>query len=97
MACTVILEVNAKQGTGNDLLATFKEILPDTRGYDGCTGLDVYQNQDDSDILIIVGNWESKAHYEKYLGWRQETCVFESLAAVLEGPPSIRYFDLTDA
>ena len=97
MACTVILEAKAKQGTGNDLLATFKEVLPGTRSYDGCLGVDTYQSQDDSDVLIMVEKWESRAHYDKYLGWRQETGVLESLAAALESPPSIRYFDLTDA
>ena len=31
----VILEVKAKEGTGNDLIATFKTLFPDTRAYDG--------------------------------------------------------------
>lgn len=97
MACTVILEVKANPGTGNDLLATFKEILPDTRGYDGCLGVDTYQNQDDADVIVLVEQWESKAHYETYLGWRQETGALESLGAAVAGPPSIRYFNATDA
>jgi len=58
--------------------------------------LDVYQNQDDSDVMVLVENFESKAHYEKYLAWREETGVLQKLGAALEGPPSIRFFDLTD-
>ena len=96
MAVTIILEIQAKKGTGNDLLATMKGILPETRNYDGCIGLNVYQNQDDSDVMVLVENFESKAHYEKYLAWREETGVLQKLGAALEGPPSIRFFDLTD-
>ena len=37
------------------------------------------------------------AHYEKYLAWREETGILQQLSAALEGPPSIRFFDLVDA
>ena len=97
MATTVILEVKAKPGTGNEVLAKFKEVLPDTRGYDGCISLDTLQNQEDPDTIMLVENWESKAHYDKYLAWRKETGAFDQLASALAGEPSIRYFDLTDA
>ena len=96
MAVTIILEIQAKKGTGNDFLAMMKGILPETRSYDGCIGLNVYQNQDDSDVMVLVENFESKAHYEKYLAWREETGVLQQLGAALEGPPSIRFFDLAD-
>lgn len=96
MATTVILEAKTKSGTGNDVLAKLKDILPDTRSYDGCISLDVYQEQDDSDTLVMVEQWESKSHYEKYLNWRIETGVFAKLAEALEGAPNIRYFDLAD-
>jgi|TARA_Y100000758_G_scaffold291297_1_gene245566 quinol monooxygenase YgiN len=96
MAITIILEIQAKKGTGNDFLAMMKGILPETRSYDGCISLNVYQNQDDSDVMVLVENFESKAHYEKYLAWREETGVLQKLGAALEGPPSIRFFDLTD-
>ncbi len=97
MAVTIFLELRAKQGTGNDLLAMMKAVLPDTRDFDGCHGLDVYQNQDEPDVLMLVEDFESKAHYEKYLGWRQETGVFEQLVQALDGEPSLRFFDQTDA
>ncbi|MDP7342681.1 MAG: antibiotic biosynthesis monooxygenase [Alphaproteobacteria bacterium] len=97
MAVTIFLEIRAKNGTGDELLAMMKAVLPDTRNYDGCLGLDVYRNQDDRDVLVLVENFESKSHYEKYVAWRQETGGFQQLVDALEGEPSIRYFDLTDA
>ena len=97
MAVTIFLELRAKPGTGSELLAMMKAVLPDTRSFDGCQKLDVYQNQDDRDVVMLVEDFESKAHYEKYLGWRQETGVFEQLVQALDGEPSLRFFDLTDA
>ena len=97
MAVMVLLEAQAKEGTGAEVLATFKEILPDTRSRDGCLDLVVHQNQDDKDNLVLVEKWETKAAYESYLGWRQETGVFDQLVAALAAPPSIRYFEITDA
>ena len=41
-----------------------KSILPDTRSYDGNIGINVIRNQDDQDVLVLVEEWESKAHYE---------------------------------
>lgn len=97
MAVTIFLEIRAKKDTGGELLALTKALLPDTRSYDGCLGIDVYRNQDDRDVIVLVENFESKAHYEKYVAWRQETGALQQLTDALEGEPSIRYFDLTDA
>ena len=97
MSCMVLLEVKANAGTGADMVGTFKSILPDTRAYDGCLGVEVYQNQDDPDVVVLVEKWESKAHYEKYFGWRQETGLVDQLVQAIQGPPSLRYFDPTDA
>ena len=97
MAITVLLEAKAKPGTGNDFLAILKEMLPDTRSHDGCKEITVYQNQDDADVVDLVGKWESKEKYEKFLGWRHERGDMEILAGALAGEPGIRYFNLTDA
>ena len=43
------------------------------------------------------GTWESKEKYETYLAWRKETGVFDSFVEGLVAPPSLRYFELTDA
>ena len=97
MTCTVLLELKVKPGTGDKVIATMKSILPDTRSYDGNIGVDVIRNQDDQDVLVLVEEWESKATYEKYLAWRTETGTIDTLMEVVAEPPSIRYFDPTDA
>ncbi len=97
MSCTVLLELKVKPGTGDEVLATLKSILPDTRSYDGNISMYVIRNQDDPDVLVAVEEWESKAHHEKYLAWRTETGVMDTLMEVVAEPPILRYFDPTDA
>ena len=97
MTCMVLLELKAKAGTGRDLVGLFKQILPDTRAYDGCMSVDVYQNQDDTDVVVLVEQWQTRAQYEKYFAWREETGAVAQLVERLDGPPSLRYFDPTDA
>ena len=97
MAVTVLLELKAKSGTGDALAGVFKQILPDTRAFEGCNGVTVLQNEDDSDTLVLVEEWDTKQHHEKYMGWRTETGLVDQLVAAIEGPPSIRYFGTADA
>lgn len=93
MATTVIVEIKAKPGVGDELLNTLEALLPDTRGYDGCIGLDTYRNQDDSNVLVLVSQWQTRGHYEKYLAWREEIGTFEQIDPMIDRPPSVRYFD----
>ena len=97
MSVTVLLELKVKPRTGDDVLATLKAILPDTRAYEGNIGISVIRNQDDPDVLVAVEEWETRGHYEKYLAWRTETGVLAGLMEAVAEPPSIRYFDPTDA
>lgn len=97
MACTVLLELQVQGDKVETLKGVFKDILGDTRAYDGCIGVDVVNNQDDPTNLVLVEKWESRAKYEKYLGWREETGALEQLGSMLAAPPSIRYYDPVDA
>jgi len=96
MAVTVLLEVQTQDGKANDLLDVLKQILPDTRNYEGFMDIYVIQNQDSPNDITLVEEWESKPHYEKYLQWRTETGDFDKLGSFLTGPPSIKYFDKKD-
>ena len=97
MACTVILDLQVQPDHVDTLKGVFKDILGDTRAYDGCISVDVVHNQDESANLLLVEQWESRAKYEKYLGWREETGALEQLGSMLAAPPSIKYFDPVEA
>lgn len=87
---TVIVEGTVKNNDEFDAL--MGSILADTRAYDGCEGITVQRNMEDSANVLLIEQWESRAHYDKYLAWREETGVLGKIVALLEGPPNIRYY-----
>ena len=93
MSVIVLLEVQAKPESLDELKATLEAILPDTRAYDGFEDIQVVANQDDPCNLILVEKWKSRQHQEKYFGWRAETGALDALGAMLSQPPSVRYYD----
>ena len=97
MSIRVILELKAKPGTGDELVAFFGSILPETRAYEGCTSVDTLQNRDNADNVVVVEVWDSHEQYEKYLAWQRDRGTSDRLMDALAEPPSIRQFDETDA
>ena len=94
---TVILEIRAKEGTGDDLVSTFKKFLPLTRESFGIISTELIQNQDDPDALLFIERWETRDHYEQYFAERTEAGTLKALAELIEGDLTIRYFDQTGA
>ena len=97
MTCIVLLEATAKKGTGAQLVEAFRALLPDTRSKEGCQGVEVTTNLDNADNLVLVERWATRKDYENYLGWRQQRGDLDKLGTLLAEPPSIRYFNLTNA
>ncbi len=96
MAVLVLLEAKAKPEAVDGLKELFRKRLDETRTYDGCQGITAHTNTEDGRTFVLVEHWESKEHYERYLAWRTETGVLAQLTALLDGAPSIRYFDPLD-
>ena len=93
MSVLVLLEVSLKPESVNDFASFMKNEIHHTRGFDGCNGLTIHKNQDDSSNMVIVEDWDSRQQYEKYLAWRTERGDSEKLAAFIIAEPSVRYYD----
>jgi quinol monooxygenase YgiN len=97
MSVTVLFEAPVKPKEITNLVTSLANLLPESRKYEGCEGMDVYFNTEDKGRMVMIEKWASRAHHEKYLAWRTETGVMEKLGSMLAGPPSIRYFERVDA
>jgi quinol monooxygenase YgiN len=93
MTCQVILELKANPAAIESLRKWLKEILPDTRAYDGCVNVEVVQDQSDATSLVIMEKWYSRQHYERYLQWRTETGILTKLETMTTGELEIRFLD----
>jgi quinol monooxygenase YgiN len=77
----------------DELLKVFGDAFPDTRRYEGCEEITAYVDQDQPGHLLLVERWARRADHERYLGWRQETGMFDVLAGFATAAPEFRYFD----
>jgi len=97
MSIHVTLELQAKPETIDDLTATLKAILPDTRAYKGCQNIIVTANQDNPLKLILIEKWDSRADQESYFAWRGERGDLAKLGELLASPPTTTYLDTVEA
>lgn len=96
MAILVLFEGQVTKGSADALETILTDIFPDTRSYSGCGGISAAFDPERKTV-VFVERWDSQSQYEKYLAWRKETGVLDQIAAQLQGSPSIRYFDPSDA
>ena len=82
MKTLVIAEFPAKEGKFEELEATLRAALVDTRAFDGCISLETYLHRE-SKTFTLIEDWESADHYAKYIAWRMETGLGEMLDALL--------------
>lgn len=67
----VFIQVKVKNGKKQEMidLLNSEAGIPTTVAYDGAIGYDMAYN-DETNILHLIGNWESYEKYDKYLNWR---------------------------
>ncbi len=93
MSVQAILELKAKPDCVEKTRVWFREVLPDTRAFEGFVTLHMIQNQDDPTELLVIEQWDSRAAYEKYVAWRQERGDLNALAELVAAEPVVRVFD----
>lgn len=93
MSCTIILELSVKPDQMATAKQFFRDILADTRAYDGCESVKVVEHSDAPGTLVLVEGWETRAKYETYFAWRQESGALDKLGPMLAAEPNLRFFD----
>ena len=96
MSIIVLFNMSAKEESLEEIKKYFKEILPDTRSFEGCQGVQMYENTESPTKLIIHSKWASEEAQKKYGAWRMETGVIDKLTSMLSEPLSIQLYDIVD-
>jgi quinol monooxygenase YgiN len=92
MSVLVIGEVHVAPDCMDEFKAYLREILPDSRAYDGFERIELYEDTEDEGSVIFVEYFESRSDQEKYIAWRTETGVMAKLGAMFVGDVRVRYF-----
>ena len=95
MSVTVIATLNLKPGLADTVLGGLKEMLPDTRAFQGCEDIHVVQNMDAPDTVILIEKWAARSDHEAYMAWRTETGALAAMAEVMAEPPIFTYCSQT--
>jgi quinol monooxygenase YgiN len=96
MAVTVTLALAIKKERLDEFKGVIKDALPDTRAFDGCQSVDVYENHDKPGEIFLVERWDSKEHQQKYIAWREETGMMDALGTFLATPPTFAFYTKLD-
>jgi|TARA_B110000238_G_scaffold52096_1_gene56867 quinol monooxygenase YgiN len=84
MSVLVNLEIPVKEDRLEEFFDYLREILFDTRAYEGCISLNTYHESGTSTVLLIE-EWERIENQESYMQWRTETGMVEALSKFLNG------------
>lgn len=81
----------------DEFLAVMIEAAPDTRNREGCRLFDIYVDQNKPGHIVFYEIWDSKAHQQAYISWRNETGFNEQIGPyMVEGGLGLTYFDKVD-
>ena len=91
MTVLVNLEIPVKKERIEDFFNYLRDILVDTRAYEGCIRLETYHDMENSKVLLIE-EWEKIENQESYMQWRTETGLVEALEEFLDGELVIKKY-----
>ena len=91
MSVLVNLEIPVKKERIEDFFNYLRDILVDTRAYEGCIRLETYHEMENSKVLLIE-EWEKIENQESYMQWRTETGLVEALTEFLDGELIIKKY-----
>ena len=93
MSTMVTVEWPTKSGTLPDFLDVLKQLLPDTRTYEGCENVQTFVEESTGSVLLIEF-WATEELQQEYLEWRMETGMMDVVGGYLKSPPVVRTFSI---
>jgi quinol monooxygenase YgiN len=96
MTTMICVEATLQAGRVQDATEFLQQRFPETREYAGCQDIIAYLN-DDGKTMMFVEHWDSKADFDKYLAWRQESGSFAAFTDMVDGELKFRTFEQVDA
>ena len=93
MAVVVTAEFFFKPEVIDGALTLLAEVLPDTRGFEGCETLETVIDLDEPGHVMVVERWTSRNAHVAYLAWRVDSGSANGLVDMMAAPPVFRYFE----
>lgn len=78
-----------------EVIRTMRRVLEPTRVKSGCVGIQCGRDIEDDNVLILIEQWSSKAHFEQHV----RSDAYKIMISVLESAyerPEIRFHEVAD-
>ena len=92
MPITAHLDLTLKAEALPTAPAVLRDILSDTRSFNGCLGVDVLVDSTDPAHVLVVEQWASLEHDAAYRAWRAGDGA-SGLGELLAAPPVLTHFE----
>ncbi len=92
MSIVVTLRAEAKRGCSNQVIGVLRSSIPETRAFDGCKSIEVYEDDKETGKFLLHQEWESKEKYKAYFIWRSESEAMKQLRPMLVATPEIQFY-----
>ena len=96
MSIIVLVNLDVKEKSVEELKKYLKEILPDTRSFEGCQGVQVYESKESPTKMTIHAKWISEEAQKKYMSWRIDTGALDKLMPMLSEQPNLEFHNIVD-
>ncbi|MCU1473817.1 putative quinol monooxygenase [Amnibacterium sp.] len=86
MATTALLDLHVRGDRAADAPKVIEAILRDTRAFEGCLGVEVLVDVEDSAHVTVVEHWRSLDRDDAYRAWRATPEGASGLGDLLDRP-----------
>ena len=83
MTIMLKVQITAKLGRGQELAQRIQPVPIDNE-INGCSGIDVYVNTSNPDIIVIIEYWDSIQRHKDFLSNLQETGNLDKMLELSE-------------
>ena len=96
MSILVLLEIEAKEGKADEMIAVLGRSLVDTRARQGCESVTVHRDHDKPNTVLLVERWATREDDDAYRAWRAGDGAVPEMGPLVAGGRAVRYFDNVD-
>jgi quinol monooxygenase YgiN len=79
----------------NEFERTLREVVDDARETTGCIRYEWYRVPESPQEYVIYGEFDAKAHFEKYLNSAVVKRIGDELMPLLAAPPAFKHYNAT--
>lgn len=92
MSTFAVLELEFKPDELDAARTVLRRVLSETRGFDGCLGVEGFQDPENGARWVLFERWASAEHDAAYRTFRAGPGAVTDLAALLAAAPLLKVF-----